>query len=59
MTIVLDAVNDLRAGKLPHAVLAGLLGELPTQDPQLLLGPSVGEDAAVIDPAPNFGLSAV
>lgn len=49
MTMVLDAVNNLRAGKLPHAVLAGLLSELPIQDPQLLLGPSVGEDAAVID----------
>lgn len=49
MTIVLDAVNELRAGKLPHAMLADLLSNLPTQDPQLLLGPSVGEDAAVID----------
>ncbi|HHY55736.1 MAG TPA: hypothetical protein GYA08_09895 [Chloroflexi bacterium] len=39
----------LQAGKLPHAMLSALLAELPTHDPQLLLGPSVGEDAAVID----------
>jgi hydrogenase expression/formation protein HypE len=39
----------LQAGKLPHAMLADLLAGLPTHDPQLLLGPSVGEDAAVID----------
>lgn len=39
----------LQAGKLPHAMLTALLAELPTHDPQLLLGPSVGEDAAVID----------
>ncbi|MCL4830701.1 MAG: AIR synthase family protein [Caldilinea sp.] len=49
MTTVLDRANELRAGKLPHAMLADLLSGLPTQDPQLLLGPSVGEDAAVID----------
>lgn len=49
MTTVLDAVNNLRAGKLPHTMLAALLSSLPTQDPQLLLGPSVGEDAAVVD----------
>lgn len=30
-------------------MLADLLAGLPTQDPQLLLGPAVGEDAAVID----------
>jgi len=49
VTMVLDVVHDLRAGKLPHTMLAGLLNGLPTQDPQLLLGPAVGEDAAVID----------
>lgn len=40
---------DLPAGKLPHAFLATLLDELPTADPQLLVGPAIGEDAAVID----------
>lgn len=39
----------LPAGKLPSALLARLLAGLPTQHPQLLLGPAVGEDAAVID----------
>lgn len=43
--------NDarLQAGKIPHALLTRLLGDLPTRDAQLLLGPAVGEDAAVID----------
>lgn len=39
----------LPAGKLPHRLLAALLSELPTTDPQLLIGPAIGEDAAVID----------
>ncbi|RIK43064.1 MAG: hypothetical protein DCC55_06660 [Chloroflexi bacterium] len=41
------------AGKLPAALLAELLQTLPTTDPALVLGPSVGEDAAVIDFAPG------
>lgn len=43
----------LSAGKLPAPLLAELLQSLPTTDPALLLGPSVGEDAAVIDFAPG------
>lgn len=42
----------LAAGKLPHHLLAELLTGMPTSDPQLLVGPTVGEDAAVIDFAP-------
>lgn len=38
----------LPAGKLPASLLTRLLGDLPTRHPQLLLGPAVGEDAAVI-----------
>lgn len=38
----------LPAGKLPATLLTRLLRDLPTQHPQLLLGPAVGEDAAVI-----------
>lgn len=38
----------LPAGKLPAALLTRLLSNLPTHHPQLLLGPAVGEDAAVI-----------
>ncbi len=43
----------LQAGKVPPNFLHELLAGLPTQDPQLLLGPAVGEDAAVIDFAPG------
>jgi hydrogenase maturation factor len=43
----------LPGGKLPAALLARLLTALPTQHPQLLLGPGIGEDAAVIDFAPD------
>jgi len=39
----------LLAGKLPASLLARLLQTLPTSDPALVLGPAVGEDAAVID----------
>jgi hydrogenase expression/formation protein HypE len=38
---------------LPAALLAELLHTLPTTDPALLLGPAVGEDAAVIDFVPG------
>ena len=41
--------TKLAAGKLPASLLDDLLADLPTTDPQLLLGPAVGEDAAVID----------
>ena len=39
----------LTPGKIPTSLLAQLLHELPTTDAQLILGPAVGEDAAVID----------
>ena len=45
--------GPLPAGKLPHALLGQLLAGLPHDDPQLLVGPTVGEDAAVIDFAPG------
>ncbi len=44
-----SAKQMLPAGKLPAALLTRLLAALPTDHPQLLLGPAVGEDAAVID----------
>ena len=47
------STHSLAAGKLPPTLLAELLAGLPTTDPALLLGPSVGEDAAVIDFAPD------
>lgn len=48
MTIPADSV-PLPAGKLPPALLSRMLSQLPTTDPRLLLGPHLGEDAAVID----------
>jgi hydrogenase maturation factor len=45
--------TPLAAGKLPAPLLAALLAGLPVDDPQLILGPTVGEDAAVIDFAPG------
>ena len=41
--------DSLTTGKLPYLILARLLAQLPTTHPRLLLGPGVGEDAAVID----------
>lgn len=49
----LSPAGQLAAGKLPAPLLTELLVELPTTDPALLVGPSVGEDAAVIDFAPG------
>ena len=39
----------LQPGKLPHALLAELLGELPPPPPEVRLGPRIGEDACGID----------
>lgn len=41
--------TPLHAGKLPPDLLLTLLAALPTADPRLLVGPSVGEDAAVME----------
>ena len=40
---------SLPTGKLPADLLAQLISTLPIDDPDLILGPSVGEDAAIID----------
>jgi hydrogenase expression/formation protein HypE len=39
----------MRPGKLPHAMLAQLLKRIAQDDPRVIVGPRVGEDAAVID----------
>ena len=39
----------LPTGKLPSELLAELISTLPISDPDLFLGPGVGEDAAVIE----------
>jgi len=41
--------SALPVGKLPHRLLDELLKRLPEADPRVLIGPRVGEDAAVID----------
>lgn len=41
--------TSLPAGKLPPQLLAELLAQTAVNDPRLLIGPRVGEDAAVID----------
>jgi hydrogenase maturation factor len=39
----------MKPGKLPHDLLAKLIERLPSTDPSVLVGPRVGEDAAVLD----------
>lgn len=41
--------RPLESGKLPHALLASLLSELPALPPEVRLGARVGEDACGID----------
>jgi len=38
----------LELGKFPPQLLERLLGQVPATDPQVLVGPGIGEDAAVI-----------
>ena len=42
-------MNYLPTGKLPPELLEDLLERCPATDPRVLLGPRVGEDAAIID----------
>ena len=42
-------MSSLRAGKLPPELLERLLSRIEVRDPRVLLGPKVGEDAALID----------
>ncbi len=44
------ASKTLKSGKLDMGVLASLLERYSILDPQVVIGPKVGEDAAVIDP---------
>jgi len=39
----------MKPGKLPHDLLAEMLARMPGGDPRVVVGPRVGEDAAVID----------
>ena len=42
-------MNTFRVGKLPIKLLDELLGSIGEKDPRIIVGPKVGEDAAVID----------
>ncbi len=42
-------MNTFRVGKLPIKLLDELLGDIGRKDPRIIVGPKVGEDAAVID----------
>jgi hydrogenase expression/formation protein HypE len=46
--------NVLPVGKLPLQHLRSLLKHLPKHDPRLLIGPQIGEDAAVIDAGDRY-----
>ena len=46
--------NILPVGKLPLEHLRSLLRHLPKYDPRLLIGPQIGEDAAVIDAGDRY-----
>ena len=39
----------MQAGKLPHGLLSELLERIEVHDPRVALGPTLGEDAALID----------
>ena len=40
---------EIKSGKLPAPLLKKLLGKIKQEDPRALLGPKLGEDAALID----------
>ena len=50
--------ENWRAGKLPAAQLDRLINSLPRDDPRVILGPKVGEDAAVLDMGQSFLVAA-
>lgn len=41
----------LKTGKLDTEVLRTILARFPVEDPRVILGPKIGEDAAVVDPS--------
>ncbi len=48
----------LPAGKLPVEVLDAILSRLPLRDPGVVIGPGVGEDAAVLDVGDRYLVAA-
>ena len=47
-------MNPIPAGKLPIDFLKQLLDKVKICDPRVVLGPKVGEDAALIDIGDKF-----
>ncbi|GAG43722.1 unnamed protein product, partial [marine sediment metagenome] len=41
-------------GKLPNQLLSQLLARIGCRDPRVIVGPGVGQDAAVIDMGPRL-----
>ncbi|MEM1921265.1 MAG: AIR synthase family protein [Desulfurococcaceae archaeon] len=41
-------MNVFKSGKLPWSILSNLLSKLPLKDIDLIMGPAIGEDAAII-----------
>jgi hydrogenase expression/formation protein HypE len=46
--------SSFPVGKLPAQVLARLLSQLPGSDPRVVVGPGIGQDAAVIDMGDHY-----
>jgi hydrogenase maturation factor len=46
--------SRLLTGKLPAQVLASLLARIPHQDPRVVVGPGIGQDAAVVDMGDHY-----
>ncbi len=44
----------LPPGKLSHEILDSLLRHLPANDPRVIIGPAVGDDAAIIESGDNY-----
>ena len=42
-------MEEMKPGKLPHDLLAAMLARLPEAEASVVIGPRVGEDAAVMD----------
>ena len=52
--MIAHPAKSLPVGKLPLEHLRSLLPHLPGRDPRLLIGPQIGEDAAVIDAGDRY-----
>src|SRR5258708_6475838 len=48
------AMPALAVGKLPPQLLERLLGKVPLTDPRVVMGPRLGEDAAVLDTGDRY-----